>query len=356
MSPHQFSRTSNHAPLVTDRLRSVAAVRVLVTGAGGPSAQSIVKALTDESIELHLADMDPYASGLHLVPAEQRVVLWPARAPQFADHVLKTAIARGIHVVWSTVDAEFVPLAQHAAAFTAAGITLLQAPLDVARQVLDKALLLAAARDILPGPTSFVLSSDVLQQLEADPTLIAGPWLVKPRAGAGSRGVRRCETMAELHDVPLDGTYLLQEWLPGEELSIDVLATPEGRALVAVPRVRLKVDSGVAIVGRTVRDEALEQAAAALVTHLRLPYISNVQVKRRADGTACLLEINPRVPGTMPLTVAAGVNMPRLALQMAVEGGRPTDAELEWHEIGVVRYLTEHLVPITELGQSPLPR
>ena len=39
---------------------------------------------------------------------------------------------------------------------------------------------------------------------------------------------------------------------------------------------------------------------------------ANVQFKRGADGVFKLLEVNPRFPGTLPLTTAAGIDMPKL--------------------------------------------
>jgi hypothetical protein len=44
----------------------------------------------------------------------------------------------------------------------------------------------------------------------------------------------------------------------------------------------------------------------------------------------------------MPLTVAAGVNMPRLALAMASGASPPRD--LSFDEVGIVRQWQEHII------------
>ena len=67
----------------------------------------------------------------------------------------------------------------------------------------------------------------------------------------------------------------------------------------------------------------------------------NVQFKRAADGVFKLLEVNPRFPGTLPLTAAAGVDIPKLMVDEAM--GRPMpDRLMPFKELMVVRYWTEH--------------
>ena len=49
-------------------------MRILITSAGGPSAISVWKSLAAEH-EVHMADMDPVATGLYLVPSDRRLVI-----------------------------------------------------------------------------------------------------------------------------------------------------------------------------------------------------------------------------------------------------------------------------------------
>ena len=60
------------------------AVRVLVTGAGGPAAVSVMKSLSaDPTVRLMAADMDPWAAGLYLVPPDARTLLPAGLDPGF---------------------------------------------------------------------------------------------------------------------------------------------------------------------------------------------------------------------------------------------------------------------------------
>ena len=114
-----------------------------------------------------------------------------------------------------------------------------------------------------------------------------------------------------------------------------------------MPRRRDKVDSGIAVAGRTVRDPELEAFGTAVATAVGMRGIANVQARRDTHGRPALLEVNPRLPGTMPLTVAAGVDMPAWALLSALGGAIP--AGLDYREIAVVRHWTERFVPVSEV-------
>ena len=167
------------------------------------------------------------------------------------------------------------------------------------------------------------------------------PRFAKPREGAGSRGVARIDSRADLDKQPKDGSVMLQEYLPGEEYSVDVYVRRDGRVVAAVPRERMKIDSGIAVASRTVNVPEVIAAAVRTAEIIGIRGIANVQFKRAADGVFKLLEVNPRFPGTLPLTGAAGIDMPKLMAD-ELAGQKLPDGLLPFKELMVVRYWTEH--------------
>jgi carbamoyl-phosphate synthase large subunit len=130
---------------------------------------------------------------------------------------------------------------------------------------------------------------------------------------------------------------------------VDVLADAAGHVVASVPRVRERVDSGVSVAGRTMHDAELEQMGAAVATATGLTYIANVQFRRDAAGRPALLEVNPRVPGALPLTVASGVDMPRMALDSL--RGRMLPDRADFRDTAMVRYLDERFIELGEVRQ-----
>ena len=314
--------------------------RVLITGAGGAAAVAAMLDLPD-TVEWVAADLDPHAVGLYLVPAARRVLIPRGDDPELVDRLLEACARHQADVVWPTVDTELLPVAEAADRFAAIGVRVLASSVPALATCLDKWRLIERCRDVVRVPASTVLTADT------DLTAVPMPYVLKPRRGAGGRGVRMVRSAADTAGVPRDGSYLCQEYLPGEEFSIDVLSRPDGSVAAAVPRRRDKVDSGIAVAGRTVADPALETFGRAVATRVGLTGVSNVQVRRDIRGRPALLEVNPRLPGTMPLTVAAGVDMPAWALAAALGGTIP--AGLSYREIAVVRHWTERIVPVSEV-------
>lgn len=311
-------------------------MNLLLTGAGGPAAISVWKSL-DQAHTLHMADMDPRAPGLYLVPPDRRLVLPRGDDPGFADAAFEACRTRGIDALVSTVDAELVPLARQIERFAAAGIRLPLSPLSTLLLCRDKRALLDALRDVVPVPASAVLDGG-FRGLPA-----ALPWFAKPRGGSGSRDLTLLPDTHALDALPRDGSLLVQEYLPGEEYSVDTYVRQDGKAIAAVPRERMKTDSGIAITARTVQVPEVIDAAVRAATAAGIRGVANVQFRRAADGVFKLLEINPRFPGTLPLTTAAGVDLP--ALMVAELQGQPLpEALMPFRELMSVRYLTEKFV------------
>jgi carbamoyl-phosphate synthase large subunit len=320
-------------------------VRVLITGAGGPAAIAAMKSLrADTSVELIAADMDPWAAGLYLVA--ERTLVPAGAAPEFASVLLARCRALEVDVVLPTVDAELLPLAAARDTFAAAGIRLLLAPATALGVILDKLTLARHCAGVVRVPRTEPFGPDT------DPATWTYPVVVKPRQGSGSRGVVIVESAAALAALDRPPGLIVQDFLPGEEYSVDVLADAAGHVIASVPRLRARVDSGVSVGGRTVHDPEVELFGRAVAHATGLTYVANVQCRRDRDGHPALLEVNPRMPGTLGLTIASGVDMPRLALAALL--GRPVPAQLDFCERAVVRFLDERFVDPADIENAGL--
>lgn len=330
MSPHDSARRP---------------VRVLVTGAGGPAAIAVMKSLrSDSSVRLIAADMDPWAAGLYLVPPSDRTLITPGGAPDFAAALLTRCLVLGVQVVIPTVDAELRPLASARAAFAGAGVQLMLAPDRALQVTLDKLALARAVAGVVRVPRTDLLDAGL------EPGSWTYPVIVKPRTGSGSRDISIVRTAADLAELPRSDDFLVQEFLPGEEYSIDVFADNARHVVAAVPRLRAKVDSGISVAGRTVHDAELERFGTAVAEVTGLAYIANVQARRDQHGRPALLEVNPRAPGSLALTIASGVDMPRLAMDAL--RGQPVPDHADFREVAMVRFLDERFVELGEIQRA----
>lgn len=323
-------------------------LKVLITGGGGPSAISFIKSfcvngnfLQTGGIDFFVGDMDANAAGLYLVSASHRVILPSAQNLDFIPQLEHFCYENSIDVLVPTVDYELLPIAESRQSFAKIGTLVLLTSKESLEICLDKYKLLKACENVVPVPR-FDIFDEKFTAEEKD-----FPLFIKPRDGSGSRGILKVESLEQMNSLKRDSNLLIQEYLPGEEYSVDVLTTKDGEVIAAVPRERMKVDSGIAVTGRTLFNAELEDFARRVATQIGLSYTANIQFRRNLRGEFCLLEVNPRFPGTMPLTVASGVNMPKLSLQHLL--GYPLNPKMgKFTEIGMVRYWEEKFLNLAE--------
>jgi carbamoyl-phosphate synthase large subunit len=312
-----------------------------VTGAGGPAAVSVLKSLlADPSVTLLAADTDPWAAGLYLVEPAARTLIPAGPDAGFADALMRRCTAMGVDVVIPTVDAELGPIAAARDWFTEAGAELLIAPERALGLTLDRLVLAQCCADVVRVPRTESLGG-------TDPTSWAFPVIVRLRSGSGSCDVSLVRSEGELAGLAGAEDFIVQEFLPGPEYSIDVLADRRGQVIAAVPRVREKVDQGVCMAGRTIHDRELEQLGATVVRRLGLTYIASVRCRRDGAGRPALVGVSPRPPAGLPLTVASGVDMPRLALDSLRR--RKIPGQVDFREVAMVRFLDERFLDFTEV-------
>ncbi|MDH6181938.1 carbamoyl-phosphate synthase large subunit [Microbacteriaceae bacterium SG_E_30_P1] len=318
--------------------------RVLVTGAGGAAGVAVIRSLMSRGgVEVLAADMDGWAAGLYLVPPHRRRIVQPGAADDFVDGVLSIVRDDAIDVVFSTVDVELPPLAARRAELAPA--TLAAPSLETIQTCLDKLALARACANTARVPETEPLTAEgVSRDWEF-------PVIVKPRRGAGSRGVRLIADRAELEAMAHDDSIIIQANLPGEEYSVDVIAVA-GAVIAAVPRTRTRVDSGVSIAGQTVLDPELQEQAALVAAAIGLDGVANIQLRREASGRPALLEVNPRFPGALPLTIAAGVDLPSFALDLALGRPLPAPDDIVIRELATVRFLEDIVVDPAEVLHS----
>lgn len=314
-------------------------MRLLLTGAGGAAAISVWKSLAAQH-DIFMADIDPCAAGLYLVPADRRMIIPKGNHPDFVNTMLQHCKTHRIDVFIPTVDVELAPVSAEMNAFEAIQTKVPLSKPGVLKTCFDKHALLTQCQGVIPVPDFVLLNQDNAS------TLTAFPYFAKPRSGAGSSGAVVIRDKKMLMALPQDNTYLVQELLPGDEYSVDIYFDANHQPIGAVPRLRMKIDSGIAVASRSVKSTVLEDLAIKTGQAVGIQYVANIQFKQANNGVFKLLEINPRFSGTMPLTCAAGVDIPKLMMQEL--NGESLKGLMPYQELMVVRYWTEKYIATSE--------
>lgn len=142
------------------------------------------------------------------------------------------------------------------------------------------------------------------------------PVFIKPAIGQGSNGAKLIHSRDELVAAfEADHSIVICEYLPGMEYTVDCFTDKNGRLLVSKMRDRERIRSGIAVRSKNVRiDEEITRIATILNSKFKFKGAWFFQVKKDEHGTFKLLEISPRIPGTMGLSRNIGINFPMLTL------------------------------------------
>lgn len=307
---------------------------ILVTGTGGGSGQSVLKALQNTGYRVIATDNFPLAAGLYTTG---KGYLTPETdSPAFIERLLAICKTEGVQLIFPGLDSELAVMARHRETFAKNGITLVVSSESVVSICDDK---LATAdflkRQGLPFPRTWTLRDFPDEALPF-------PIVIKPKAGgARSRGVRVVRTAAELAAARLElngAAFVAQEMIQEPEYSCGTV-TLNGHCAGAIVLRRILRD-GDTYKAFVERHAGIEAFVMDVANRLQPFGACNFQLRMR-DGVPYIFEFNGRCSGTTNCRALAGFNEPKMIADFILKGIPPA---FEVRPITVLRYWNELLV------------
>ena len=294
-----FEREQLHLSEVTRRVRKTAKSVLLTSASRKIPLLRALKQTTmriDRDLRVVAGDMDPMA-----ISRYEADDFW--QMPRLEDGILSELIdgcrSRGISIVLPSRDGELDFWARHREAFSKADIEVIVSSSEAIARCRDKLAFARFGHDVgLPMIPTY-------KTLEGFGN---GPFVVKERFGAGSRGLglnldsRQAIEHAKGLEEPV-----FQPFVSGPEISIDGWVNTLGQVVGVVLRRRDRVVSGESQVTTTFQDAALESKAIQILTALQLrgPVVLQAIV---VDGKLQVIECNPRFGGASTTSIAAGLD------------------------------------------------
>lgn len=276
-------------------------------------------------------DCDPTAPGLYV--ADKGFVAPKVTEADYIPFLLHICKEEKVKLVIPLIDPELPLLAEAREKFLELGIVPLVSSYDAVMTGYDK--LRTAyffAEHGIPAPKTIPFERSLYIPPEDFPVV------VKPRFGSASIGVHKCSDMEEVRfyaaRIPQP---IVQQFMKGEEITVDVLCDFQGNLLSMVQRKRLKVRAGEVERGVTIKDERVFELTRRITSVLRPYGVINIQYFITQEGVFCT-EINPRFGGGYPLSYYAGANFPRGIIAL-LKGDTPEHSILDYQEgLFMLRY------------------
>ncbi len=304
---------------------------VLVAQAQSRGGLTFIRSMGEKGIRVTAADVDRLALGFFSRYTSRRLVYPdPVRNPDaFSRFVLDELSRHEYDMVVPLYDDTLLPLAGHKPECEA----LTRFPF-MDREALmygrDKALTVEVAQRCgLRVPVSFV--PEGIADVERKLGQFEFPLILRPRESGGSRGLHRVycadSLLATCRKVEREfGPVIIQEYVPwgGYTYDVDVLMNrdSEARAVFVARRIRTYPPlAGPTSCGMGVVYPDLVDMALTLLKELH--WYGPAEVEFRIDprdGRPTLMEVNPRLWGSMFTAAVAGIDFPYLLYRLAMEG------------------------------------
>lgn len=141
------------------------------------------------------------------------------------------------------------------------------------------------------------------------------PVFVKPDIGQGSQNAvridNRASLIAALDNIP--GLFIMEN-INGPEFTVDCFSDRERGILFVGGRQRIRTRSGISMNSRPVEDPRFARYAEIIADRLAFHGAWFFQVKESSGGELYLLEVSPRISGTMATHRVTGINFPLLSI------------------------------------------
>lgn len=220
----------------------------------------------------------------------------------FVEELNRIICEQNIDYVYPAHDDVVVALAQNATNVKAGIVT---SPLETCLIARSKSATYRVLADDIPVPRLFTN----LQQVEQFPVF------VKPDKGQGSQHAQVVHDVAQLRQVLEECREpIILEYLPGEEFTVDCFSDRHRGLLFCGGRQRIRTRSGISMDSEPIHDRIFVDYARLISERLQFHGAWFFQVKRDHQGVFKLLEIAPRIAGTMALYRVLGVNFPLLSI------------------------------------------
>jgi len=167
------------------------------------------------------------------------------------------------------------------------------------------------------------------------------PLFVKPNRGQGSNGAIVVHNLSEAkaHCASIKDP-VVSEFLPGREYTVDCFSSRTQGLMFCSGRERSNIRNGISVTSTLVEHPEFEIFAAQISSRLTFHGAWFFQVKENPNGALTLMEIGPRIAGTMALNRARGVNFPLLTL-LEAENKSLKIITTDWPQT-IVRSLKNH--------------
>ena len=313
---------------------------ILRTAAGSAPSVTQYKIFRDLGLRVIAADSDPLSVGFIFADAAYQVP--PVSSPNYFDSLVEVCRRERVDWILPALDEELLMIAGRRTELEAGGTRVLSSPLKCLEYCVDKRATHAFFRQHgIPTPATWEPGSAPSDSF---------PVIVKPRRGRGSTDIyiaRNANELAFFSGYVRDA--IMQEFMTGREVTVDVLSDFASNPLFIRPRYRIKTESGISYKGAVLDHPGIVCCVERIVRKLGLIGPANVQCFVDESDELRFTEINARLAGSVALTFEADPAFADALVSM-LNGGLPEPAAGPAKPLIMLRYCSEVYIDARDIA------
>lgn len=137
--------------------------------------------------------------------------------------------------------------------------------------------------------------------------------IIKPKKGFNSKGLHIITNSSDVWELNINdfewSKYFVQDFIDGQEYTVDAYINREGKFIDAVPRIRIRVDGGEVVTSETIEYPQLVNYTRDIGLKLGIIGPYNTQFIIDKWNRIYTTETNARFGGGCTLSIAAGLDM-----------------------------------------------
>lgn len=251
-------------------------------------------------------DADPLAPALSI--ADKVYIVPKVDSPDYIPKLVSICRDEKVHLVFPLIDPDIFQLVDNREQIESSGAKVVVIPDKYARITHDKWLTHQFFEHIGIRNSKYWLPRDMKT---INPSF---PLFIKNRFGSAAKDTFKLDNSRELEFfITYVPNPIIEEFLPGPEITNDVFCDLQGKVLSVVSRKRLEVRSGEVQKGVTIYDESITRDCVKIAQALEGIGPLTIQCIMK-ENIPYYTEINARFGGGVPLGIAAGCDMPQWIL------------------------------------------
>ncbi len=224
--------------------------------------------------------------------------------PGFLDEFISLVKEKKIDLIIPTDDSIALKLMENSDSIPA---TLVCSPYETAKLCRHKSLTYEKLEGKTYIPT--VYKSKKYNEIEDFPVF------AKPDDSQGGRGAKIISKPEDFYGLGNLENYVITEYLPGDEYTVDCFTDKAGKLIYACPRIRARLMNGITAHGYDIEyTNEFRSIIEDLNNSISFRGYWFAQLKRDVTGKLKLMEICTRFAGSFGISKSKGVNLPLMAL------------------------------------------